>query len=141
MGRPLFDSIARCCGPSQPQPAKCYYPLAMTGSTSPLAWLVKRNGAWGCVVCAAALNLAHSKAVSHNQDTSRSRYVAFAHVHVTTPKTGSVRRHEQCKAHKSAMQAAGLLTAASQDDVDVDDAPSADTIMRFWQSRKQMQLA
>ena len=88
-------------------------------------WLVKRDGKWGCIVCAVAHK---NKAVSH-------RHAAFPHFQVAILKTGNVRRHENSRSHKSAMVAAGLLPAASQDN-DNDGVPSAETIMQFWENRR-----
>ena len=88
-------------------------------------WLVKRDCKWGCIVCAVAHK---NKAVSH-------RHAAFPHFQVAILKTGNVRRHENSRSHKSAMVAAGLLPAASQDN-DNDGVPSAETIMQFWENRR-----
>ena len=95
--------------------------------TQPVQWLAKRDGKWGCIICAAA----------SQQDTCkrRWRYVAFARYQVERLKLGNVRRHEKCRAHRDAVRAAGFIPADSQEDDD--DAPSIDDLMTFWESRKK----
>ena len=104
-------------------------PAAVVASPPP--WLVKGDdGKWGCYICAAA-----RKAAASQKDASKWRYVAFAHFDVQALKTGNVRRHERCKAHRDALKAAGLPAAASQegDEAGEGEAPTIDQIMAFWQ--------
>ena len=84
---------------------------AMVASPPPAPfWLAQGDdGKWGCCICAAARTAAASR-----NDASKWRYVAFAHFDVQRLKTGNVRRHERCKAHRDALKAAGLPAAASQ---------------------------
>ena len=100
---------------------------------SPTQWLVKRDGKWGCSVCVAARNMA----ASQKKDTSKWRYVAFAHFHVQTLKTGNVHRHERCKAHRDALKQAGLPAASQEgEEGDEGDAPTVDQIMQLWKRRQ-----